>query len=88
MSPADISLQFGLLVEPHHGSLAVLEVALQVVVHALHDAHPEIARDDPAPYDPHAGLDQQLAAAVVTSALSLLDLLRCYRAARDDDIPF
>lgn len=88
MRPDHVSIQLGLLIEPQDGILAVLEVALQSLVQAVHDAHPSLTRNEPPPCDPYTCLDRQLAAAVVSSARSLLDLLRCYRAARDVDLPF
>lgn len=88
MKPERIVLHHDAMLECHHATLAVLEVALQAGVRALHDAHPALDCDEPAPYDDRAPTDLQMAQVVVASSQALLQTLRCYRAVCDWSIEF
>jgi len=89
MRPERIFLHHDLAIDRHHGTLAVLEVALQASVQALHDAHPELDCDEePSPYDDQAPTDLQMAEILVTSFQTLLQTLRCYRTVSDLSIEF
>ncbi len=88
MRPERITLQNDLTVERHHATLAVLEVALQAAVQALHDAHPQLdseEKPDPLENEP---TDLQLADILVASSRALLQSLRCYRTVSDLSIVF
>jgi hypothetical protein len=89
MRPKRVCLHHDLAIERHHATLAVLEVALQAGVQALHDAHPELDCDEePSPYDDQTPTDLQLAEVLVATSQALLQTLRCYRTVSDLNIEF
>jgi hypothetical protein len=91
MNPAQVVLPFPYVVQPHHPTLVVLDIALQAAISALYQAHPSLDHDhdhDSPPYDHNAPSDEILAQILVVSSFALLDLLRHYRAVQDQEADF
>ena len=89
MNPAQLVLPFPYVVQPHHPTLVVLDIALQAAIAALYQAHPSLDHDhDSPPYDHNAATDEILAQILVVSSFALLDLLRHYRAVQDQEADF
>lgn len=89
MSHTEVVLPFPCVVEAHHPSLIVLDVALQAAISALYRAHPRLEyRDEEPPYDHNATTDEILAQIIVVSSCALIDLLRHYRAVQDEEAYF
>ena len=84
-----ITVQHELTIERHHATLAVLEVALQAAIQALHDAHPEIdSEEETNPFEDNESTHLQMAFILVTSSRALLQSLHCYRTVSDLSIVF
>ena len=84
MNPAKVVLPFPYVLQAHHPTLVVLDIALQAAISALYQAHPCLDHDhEPPPYDHNAATDEILAQILVVSSIALLDLLRHYRAIQD-----
>jgi hypothetical protein len=91
MNPAQVVLPFPYVVQAHHPTLVVLDIALQAAISALYQAHPSLDHDhdhDSPPYDHNAPTDEILAQILVVSSFALLDLLRHYRAVQDLEADF
>ena len=89
MSYIEVVLPFPFVIEAHHPSLIVLDVALQAAISALHSAHPSLEYDgESPPYDHNATSDEILAQIIVVSSCALIDLLRHYRAVQDEEAHF
>jgi len=89
MNPAQVVLPFPYVVQAHHPTLVVLDIALQASISALYQAHPSLDHDhEPPPYDFNAASDDILAQILVVSSIALLDLLRHYRAVQDQQADF
>lgn len=89
MSCTKLVLPFPFVIEAHHPSLVVLDIALQAAIAALHSAHPTLEyRGESPAYDHNATTDEILAQIIVVSSCALIDLLRHYRAVQDEEAYF
>ena len=88
MNCTEIILSHRDAIDPHHPTLAVLEVALQAAIRALRLAHPELDADDPPPIDDRSPTTLVVAEIVETGALALLKSLRHYRSTQEDEFPY
>jgi hypothetical protein len=89
MNPAQVVLPFPYVVQAHHPTLVVLDIALQAAISALYQAHPSLDHDhEPPPYNFNSASDEILAQILVVSSIALLDLLRHYRAVQDQQADF
>jgi hypothetical protein len=85
VTPPEVVLPFPHVIEVHHPSLIVLDVALQAAIASLYLAHPTLEdRGESPPYDHNATSDEILAQIIVVSSCALIDLLRHYRAVQSE----